>query len=131
MIKIRQACLWIIALHTISAFIHNQAHNKIEVSLSTSQNAFATIVIVFVNRHVSRLAPGGKMERWGWFMGLASFCFWPAAIVLGIVFLRDPKQVRIGRACVIGGLLNVTMAVVISCVITAILFLKFPEYIPR
>ena len=46
MIKIRQACLWIIALHAISAIIHNQAHNKIEVSLSTSQNAFATIVIV-------------------------------------------------------------------------------------
>lgn len=92
---------------------------------------FATIVIVFVNRHVSRLAPGGKMETWGWAMGVASFCFWPAAIVLGIVFLRDPKQVRIGRACVIGGLLNVTMAVVISCVITAVLYLKFPEYIPR
>lgn len=46
MIKVRQVCLWIIALHAISAIIHNQAHNKIEVSLSTSQNAFATIVIV-------------------------------------------------------------------------------------
>jgi len=91
----------------------------------------ATFTIVMVNRRVSRLAPGGEMERWGWIMGLASSCFWPAAIVLGIVFLRDPKQVRIGRACVIGGLLNVTMAVVISCVITAALYLKFPEYIPR
>ena len=46
MIKVRRACLWIIALHAISAIIHNQAHNKIDVSLSTSQNAFATIVIV-------------------------------------------------------------------------------------
>lgn len=46
MIKVRRACLWIIALHTIAAFIHNQAHNKIDVSLSTSQSAFATIVIV-------------------------------------------------------------------------------------
>ena len=46
MIKVRRACLWIIALHAISAIIHNQAHNEIDVSLSTSQNAFATIVIV-------------------------------------------------------------------------------------
>ena len=46
MIKVRQACLWIIALHAIAAIIHNQAHNKIDVSLSTSQSAFATVVIV-------------------------------------------------------------------------------------
>ena len=46
MIKVRRACLWIIALHAISAIIHNQAHNEIDVSLSTSQSAFATIVIV-------------------------------------------------------------------------------------
>lgn len=89
------------------------------------------ISILLVNRRVSRLSPDTKMETWGWFMGLASFCFWPAAIVLGIVFLRDPKHVRIGRACVIGGLLNVTLAVVAGLVITAVLYLQFPEYIPK
>lgn len=91
----------------------------------------ATVVIVLVNRRVSRLSPGTKMEPWGWLVGLASFCFWPAAIVLGIVFLRDPKRVRVGRACVFGGLLNMTAAVVTGLVLTAVLYLEFPEYLPR
>lgn len=90
-----------------------------------------TLSIVLVNRRVSRMSPGTKMERWGWAMGALSFCFWPAAIVLGIVFLRDPKQVRIGRACVIGGLANITAAVITGMAITAALYIGFPEYIPK
>lgn len=88
--------------------------------------------LFLVNRHVSRTAPpGSRMEPWGWLVGIASFCFWPAAIVLGVIFLRDPKTVRVGRACVVGGLMNVSAAVVIALVVTAVLYLQFPEYLPR
>lgn len=94
--------------------------------------AVLAVSIVLVNRHVRRVAPPeSRMESWGWAVGFASFCFWPAAIALGAMYLRDPKTVRVGRACVIGGLLNFTSAVVIAEILTAVLYIRFPEYIPR
>lgn len=94
--------------------------------------AILAAVLYFVNRRVNRIAPpGSKMEPWGWLIGMACFCFWPAAVVLSVVFLREPKWARVGRACAIGGLLNVSAAVLAAELITVVLYVQFPEYIPR
>ena len=45
-VNIRRACLWIVVAHSIVAMVHNQAHQQIDVALSSAQNAFALIVIV-------------------------------------------------------------------------------------
>ena len=42
----RRACLWVVAMHTVVAFIHNQAHRQIDVALSFFQSSFALLVIV-------------------------------------------------------------------------------------
>lgn len=41
-----RACLWVVAIHTLVAFVHNQAHRQIDVSLSLFQSTFALTVIV-------------------------------------------------------------------------------------
>jgi len=45
-VTLKRACLWIVAAHSIVAMVHNQAHQKINVALSSAQNAFALSVIV-------------------------------------------------------------------------------------
>lgn len=46
MVIARRACLWIVSLHTIVAFVHNQAHRQIHITLTAFQSTFALIVIV-------------------------------------------------------------------------------------
>ncbi len=43
--NVRRTCLWIVAAHSIVAMVHSQAHQQIDVALSTAQNAFAMSVI--------------------------------------------------------------------------------------
>ena len=42
----RRACLWIVATHSLVAMLHSQAHQQIDVALSSAQNAFALSVVV-------------------------------------------------------------------------------------
>lgn len=46
MVISRRACLWIVSLHTIVAFVHNQSHRQIDIALSNFQSTFALIIIV-------------------------------------------------------------------------------------
>ena len=46
MANARRACISVVAIHTIVAFIHNQAHRQIDVTLSLFQSSFALLVIV-------------------------------------------------------------------------------------
>lgn len=38
--------MWIVALHSVIAMIHNQAHQEVDVALSRFQSTFALVVIV-------------------------------------------------------------------------------------
>jgi hypothetical protein len=38
--------MWVVALHLIVAFVHNQAHQQVDVALSTIQTAFALVVVI-------------------------------------------------------------------------------------
>lgn len=90
------------------------------------------LVVVFVQRRVRRMeaehggplpaAPDGALL----FYALGVF-FWPAAFVAGVHFLREARSARQGRNCVIIGLLDISVIVVLTCAAMVVLAYKLPH----
>ena len=79
--KYRQACLWVVAIHTIVAFVHNQAHRQIDVALSNFQSTYALIVIVIAPAVAAAIIWRGNPRRGATVLVLSLL----ASIVFGFV----------------------------------------------
>lgn len=91
MVIARRACLWLVSLHTIVAFVHNQSHRQIDIALSNFQSTFALIVIVVAPPVAAAIIWRGR-PRLGSKVLVLSFL---ASLIFGVVnhFIIDsPDQ---------------------------------------
>ena len=79
--KSRRACLWIVAIHTGVAFVHNQAHRQIDVTLSNFQSTYALVVIVIAPAVAAAIIWRGHPHRGASLLVLSML----ASLVFGIV----------------------------------------------
>ncbi len=96
----------------------------------------AGLVAYFVQRRVRRLEsehpdpipppPDSALL----FYALSVF-FWPAAFVSGVHFLGQARTARQGRNCVIIGLLDISVIVVLTCVAMMVLAYKVPHLLAQ
>ncbi|MEO8363634.1 MAG: hypothetical protein ABI570_04535 [Ilumatobacteraceae bacterium] len=87
----RRACLWVVAIHTAVAFVHNQAHRQIDVSLSNFQSTYALVVIVIAPAIAAAIIWRGHPHRGANLLVISML----ASVVFGIVnhFMIDsPDQ---------------------------------------
>ena len=87
----RRACLWVVAVHTVVAFVHNQAHRQIDVALSNFQSAFALVVIVVAPAVAAAIIWRGHPRRGATVLVLSLL----ASLIFGVVnhFMIDsPDQ---------------------------------------
>ena len=77
----RRACLWIVAIHTAVAFVHNQAHRQIDVTLSNFQSTYALLVIVIAPAVAAAIIWRGHPRRGASLLVLSML----ASLVFGIV----------------------------------------------
>ena len=87
----RRACLWIVAAHSIVAMLHNQAHQQIDVAISSAQNAFA-LSVIFVAPIVAAVLLWRGRERIGAALLTASLL---GSFIFGVVnhfMLDSPDQ---------------------------------------
>lgn len=77
----RRACLWIVAIHTGVAFVHNQAHRQIDVTLSNFQSTYALIVIVVAPAVAAAIIWRGHPRRGATVLILSLL----ASLIFGIV----------------------------------------------
>jgi len=86
----RRACLWVVAIHTAAAFVHNQAHRQIDVTLSNFQSTYALIVIVVAPGVAAAIIWRGHPHRGATVLVLSMF----ASLIFGIVnhFMIDSSD---------------------------------------
>ena len=87
----RRACLWIVAAHSIVAMLHNQAHQQVDVAISSAQNAFA-LSVIFVAPIVAAVLLWRGRERIGAALLTASLL---GSFIFGVVnhfMLDSPDQ---------------------------------------
>ena len=77
----RRACLTIVAIHTIVAFIHSQAHRQIDVALSNFQSTYALVVIVIAPAVAAAIIWRGHPRRGGGVLVLSLL----ASLIFGVV----------------------------------------------
>lgn len=93
------------------------------------------LVLVFLNRRVKRLEREhpevvGEKNEAAFLMYALSVFFWPAAFILGVYFLLKPGTARQGRVCVILGLVDISVVVVLTCIGMVALAWFAPELLP-
>lgn len=93
------------------------------------------LVLVFLNMRVRRLErehPGepGERNELAFLVYALSVFFWPAAFIVGGYFLMKPATARQGRVCVILGLVDISVIVVLTCIAMVLLALFAPEILP-
>lgn len=81
MVIARRVCLWIVAIHTGVAFVHNQAHRQIDVTLSNFQSTYALVVIVIAPAVAAAIIWRGHPRRGATVLILSML----ASFVFGIV----------------------------------------------
>lgn len=89
--NVRRACLWIVVVHSIVAMVHSQAHQQIDVALSSAQNAFA-LSVIFMAPIVAAVFLWRKRERIGATLLTASLI---GSLIFGVVnhfMLDSPDQ---------------------------------------
>jgi len=77
----RQTCLWVVAIHTVVAFIHNQAHRQIDVTLSNFQSTYALVVIVIAPAVAAAIIWRGHPRRGATVLVLSLL----ASLIFGVV----------------------------------------------
>lgn len=77
----RQACLWVVAIHTAVAFVHNQAHRQIDVTLSNFQSIYALVVIIIAPAVAAAIIWRGHQRRGATVLVLSLL----ASLVFGVV----------------------------------------------
>jgi len=89
--NVRRACLWVVAIHTGVAFVHNQAHRQIDVTLSNFQSTFALLVIVVAPAVAAAIIWRGRPRKGATVLVLSLL----ASLIFGVVnhFMIDsPDQ---------------------------------------
>jgi len=95
----------------------------------------AGLVVLFLNMRVKRLerehpdAAGGKNEG-ALLMYALSILFYPAAFLVGAYFMLKPATVRMGRTCVVLGLVDISAVVVLTCIGMLALAVLAPDMLP-
>ncbi len=95
----------------------------------------AGLVVVFLNMRVKRLERehpddiGGRNEG-AFLMYALSILFYPAAFLVGAYFMLKPATVRMGRTCVVLGLVDISAVVVLTCIGMLVLAILAPDMLP-
>ena len=98
--------------------------------------AVFVVALILLNRRVAtlqRLQPHQPVEKNDMALLLYALCilFWPAGFILGFYFLREAKTAPMGRVCVILGLVDISVIVVLTCAGMIALSVYAPQWLPR
>ena len=95
----------------------------------------AGLAVVFLNMRVKRLErehpdDAGTKNEGAFLMYALSVLFYPAAFLVGAYFMMKPATVRMGRTCVVLGLVDISAIVVLTCVGMLVLTVLAPDLLP-
>ncbi|MBW2261212.1 MAG: hypothetical protein JRG91_04495 [Deltaproteobacteria bacterium] len=95
----------------------------------------AGLIVVFLNMRVKKLErehteEAGQKNEGAFLMYALSVLFYPAAFLVGGYFMIKPATVRMGRTCVVLGLVDISAIVVLTCVGMLVLAVLAPDLLP-
>ena len=95
----------------------------------------AALVTVFLNRRLARIETEhleGPAEAHDWALLLYALCifFWPAGFALGLYFFQKPETARLGRNCLLCGLADITVVVLGTTAVMAVVAWVLPGALP-
>jgi hypothetical protein len=81
--------------------------------------AVVLLGIAFLNRHLRSMADAqGQLPNapdYALLLYALSLFFWPAAFLLGFIYIREHQTARMGRVCLILGLVVISLVVLLTC----------------